>query len=122
MADDQTTIVDPEAIMDAAQHMLSYVHDIEERLEDMHRWIDIIETFWKGEAADTYLQRFDEVMMAVDHNVERQRSVAKDLESHAIRYGAAERKADVIAQDLEASIEQDLNAFIAQADWAEVNA
>ena len=100
--------VDTEKLMEVAQLGYQRMSELEGYVEDFKRWMSIIDTFWKGAAAEAYQERLEEVMIAYENNKDILSRYPKRLEGYANTYGQADAKAQQIAASVE------------QAVWADV--
>ena len=106
--DEGYTYVDTKKLDEAARRGRAQARELEEYLGDVKRWMDIVDTFWKGAAADAYAERYGELIDIVEHNLEVFCRYPAKLDQAVERYEQADNRATQIAQEVE------------QAVWADV--
>lgn len=107
-ADEGYTYVDTAKLGEAARRGRERARELEEYLEDVKRWMGIVDTFWKGAAADAYTERYEGLIDILEHNLEAFCRYPAKLEQAVEQYEQADSQATQIAQGVE------------QAVWADV--
>ena len=114
--DDETVFVDPTKIMDAAQGIQREAKEFDSYLTDARRWLIVLDELWKGDAADRYLVRLDELFNALTTKFEACATAPKELAEFAVNY--AELNDNVTAWTLQTLIE--VQETVEKADWASI--